>query len=379
MHFTNDDVKSYLGVEEYMKVIIASSLAILMVFNINISNIINQWKASLEQARVFAISDNSGKEYLEGKSHEQICTLADSIMSWQLDNGGWSKDMPQIFKRRWNMQEDKAKYYQLDGQTPLGTIDNDATVKQLYILAECYQVTKDIQVKNAIIGGLGFLVEMQYDTGAFPQVYPRQDSSYSLYENMATFNDDATVRVLTLFQKVVYNLPPFDQKVIDEELRSQVYEGYVRGIDFILKAQIRVEGQLTGWCAQHDPYTYAPVAGRPFEPQSISGQESVAIAEFLQRVWPRTPKIQSAIDGFVIWLEEVAVEDVKYYRYPVAGSHFVKTPGKLMWYRFYEIGTNKALFGDSDGSVYYTIEKISLERRNNYGYAGDWGKTLVSR
>ncbi|WZL82809.1 pectate lyase [Vallitaleaceae bacterium 9-2] len=362
-----------------MKVIIASALAIMMMFNFNISKRIDQWRNIFEEAISLANSDNPSETYIQGKTQEQICTLADNIMSWQLENGGWSKDMPQIFERQWNKKENKSKYYQMDGKTPLGTIDNDATVKQLYILAECYQVTKDDDVKQAINKGLNFLVEMQYDLGGFPQVYPVQDSTHSLYENMATFNDDATIRVLTLFQNISYHLAPFDDDVIDQDLRHQVYNAYAKGIQFILKSQIRVDGKLTGWCAQHDPYTYAPVAGRPFEPKSISGQESVTIAKFLQTVWPRTAEVQMAIDGFVEWLETVAVEDVKYYRYPVDGSHFVETPGKLMWYRFYEIGTNKALFGDSDGSIYYTIEKISLERRKNYGYAGDWGKTLVSR
>ncbi len=74
-------------------------------------------------------------------------------------------------------RKNKSKYYQMDGKTPLGTIDNDATVKQLYILAECYQVTKDDDVKQAINKGLNFLVEMQYDLGGFPQVYPVQDST----------------------------------------------------------------------------------------------------------------------------------------------------------------------------------------------------------
>jgi PelA/Pel-15E family pectate lyase len=360
-----------------MKVVFMIAVGIMTLFNINMSKIKEKWDFALEQT---TINDaNINNLLLSNQTPEEMQVLARRIMSWQLDNGGWSKDMPEIYEREWNKREDKAKYYQMDKKTPLGTIDNDATVQEIYILSEIYKNVQKKDIQKSIIKGVDFLLEMQYESGAFPQVYPKQDSTHSLYENMGTFNDDATVRVLSLFQKVYYQLPPFDTNLVEEEIRQRIQGAYLKGIDYILESQIVVDGELTGWCAQHDPFNYEPVAGRPFEPTSISGQESVLIAKFLQTVWPRTQKIQDSIDGFVHWLEKVAVEDVKYYRYPVDGRHFVKSPGKLMWYRFYEIGTNRALFGDSDGSIYYSIEELSLERRQNYGYAGDWGRILVSR
>jgi PelA/Pel-15E family pectate lyase len=48
-----------------------------------------------------------------------------------------------------------------------------------------------------------------------------------------------------------------------------------------------------------------------------------------------------------------------------------------LWARFYEIGTNKPVFGDRDDTVYYDLAKVSKERREGYAwYATDPNKTL---
>jgi PelA/Pel-15E family pectate lyase len=48
-----------------------------------------------------------------------------------------------------------------------------------------------------------------------------------------------------------------------------------------------------------------------------------------------------------------------------------------LWSRFNEIGSNKALFGDRDGSVSYDVRTISRERRQGYGwYKRQPGKAL---
>ena len=44
-----------------------------------------------------------------------------------------------------------------------------------------------------------------------------------------------------------------------------------RGIDIILRTQVRQNGELTAWCAQHDQETLEPAWARAFEPPSLSG------------------------------------------------------------------------------------------------------------
>ena len=38
------------------------------------------------------------------------------------------------------------------------------------------------------------------------------------------------------------------------------------------------------------------------------------------------------------------------------------------WARFYQIGTNRPLFGDRDGSIHFDVREISRERREGYAW-----------
>ena len=44
-----------------------------------------------------------------------------------------------------------------------------------------------------------------------------------------------------------------------------------------------------------------------------------------------------------------------------------------LWSRFYEIGTNKPIYGDVDGEVHYTLEEISEERQKGYSWQSSFG------
>ena len=302
--------------------------------------------------------------------------VAKYIMSWQLDNGGWSKDKPEIFTRYWNGTENKAKYYQRDGVTPLGTIDNNATVSQLEYLAAVYNDTRDSEVKASIIKGFEFLLKMQYSSGGFPQVYPEQQAAGSVYENDATFNDNATVNVLTLYKSVLDKESQYNNGLISSTLYNKIQDSFDRGVDFILKAQVEVNGVKTVWGGQHNPYTYETTKGRSFEPVSLISQESAKIVEFLESLNSSDSRIRESILSAKIWFHETVLEDIKYVRDGVNGEYFISSPGTRTWYRFYEIGTNRGIFGDRDGSVSYDIHDISLERILGYGWAGTWGKTI---
>ena len=57
-----------------------------------------------------------------------------------------------------------------------------------------------------------------------------------------------------------------DFSFVDEARRSAAEQGFGSGIQCILKCQIKVNGKLTIWCAQHDETTLEPRWGRSFEP-----------------------------------------------------------------------------------------------------------------
>ena len=53
--------------------------------------------------------------------------------------------------------------------------------------------------------------------------------------------------------------------------------------------------------------------------------------------------------------------------------------GKATWARFYEIGSNRPIFAGRDGVVKYHISEIEEERRNGYAWYGDWPAKLISQ
>ena len=48
-----------------------------------------------------------------------------------------------------------------------------------------------------------------------------------------------------------------------------------------------------------------------------------------------------------------------------------------VWARFYEIGTDRPIFGDRDKTIHDKVEEISFERRNGYGWYGGGGNRVL--
>lgn len=302
---------------------------------------------------------------------------AHNLVSWQMDHGGWTKSMP--YDRAWNGTESKSAQLGADGVTELGSIDNNATTGEIRFIAEVYRATGDDSLKESVLKGIGFLLNMQYDTGGWPQVYPERgapgDSTY--YSNYVTFNDNAMIRVLDLIDDIVLKQYPFDTNLVDDATIAELEEARDRGIEYILKSQIVVDGQLTAWCAQHDPYSYEPKGARAYEHPSISGSESVGIVRYLMSRPNQTDEIKRAIAGALQWFDEVKLEGIKYVSADPNGVYFVEDPASVTWYRFYEIGTNRGIFSGRDGVIKYSIQEIEQERRDGYSWGGSYAKKLL--
>ncbi len=55
--------------------------------------------------------------------------------------------------------------------------------------------------------------------------------------------------------------------------------------------------------------------------------------------------------------------------FPGKGRHLVSTPGHgPIWARFYQIGTDRPIFGDRDKTIHDNVDEISNERRNGYAW-----------
>ena len=152
----------------------------------------------------------------------------------------------------------------------------------------------------------------------------------------------------------------------------------MRGVDVILKTQIKVKGSLTAWCAQHDEVTLEPAMARKYELVSLSGSESVGIVEFLMEMSHPPPGVIDAIQGAVAWFNHSRVEGIE-----VKTDSAQATPrgaGRIVvanssapsqWARFYEIVSNRPIVSGRDSAKRYSMAEIEYERRNGYRWYTD--------
>ena len=300
-------------------------------------------------------------------------TLADNYITWQMDHGGWDKKIDG--KTAWDGKTKKNKGSGWTGKNGelIGTIDNDATYTQIRHIAAVYREVPDAKYQESVLKGLDFLLNLQYESGGFAQVYPARGN----YSDMVTFNDNAMINVLYMLEDALYGRYPFDSDIIPADYKVKLQDSIDRAIDFILKSQITSQGKLTAWCAQHDPVTYEPVGARAYELASISGSESVPVIQFLMNQ-EQTPEIKAAVEAAIQWFKESEQKDTEYVRSGDNGVYFKNTTGHRTWYRFYEIGTNLPIFCDRDGIMKHDILEIGEERRHGYSWAGDWGKKILN-
>ena len=307
---------------------------------------------------------------------EEAQRIADNMLYFQNDNGGWPKNVNMT--EQLNVQ-DKIKRM-VSADLSRSTIDNLATFTQMRFLANVYHRTNNEQYATSFNKGLDYLLEAQYENGGWPQFYPLRKGYYS----HITFNDEAMVGVLFLLRDILNK--PDDFPAIDENQNKKVEAAVEKGIECILKCQIRTDGKLTAWCAQHDVNTLAAVKARSYELPSLSGKESAGIVEFLMSINNPDERIIQSIQSAVKWFDEVRVEGIRQKWVSdksVEGGYdkrIIKDPGApSIWGRFYEIGSNQYFFCDRDGSVHYDMVELSSERRIKYGWVGYWPKNMMEK
>jgi len=318
---------------------------------------------------VAAQAGSAPAPYLKKKADwfkgEEARQIAANILSWQTDFGGWPKN------------EYTTKPYTGDRAKLKPTFDNSATTDELRYLARMFAATQDDRYRTAILKGFDHIIKAQYPNGGWPQYYPPPKS----YNRYITFNDGAMVRLM-LFLRETYTMDLF--KFLDEPRRQAARAAFDRGVECILKCQIKVEGKLTAWCAQHDEKDFSPRPARKYELVSLSGAESVGVVRLLMSLEKPSPEIRRAIEGAVAWFETAKLKGIKVVEEKNAqgeqDKRVVNDPAAPpLWARFYEIGTNRPIFCDRDGIAKRQLSEIGHERRNGYGWYGDWPASLLEK
>lgn len=288
---------------------------------------------------------------------------ADVVASYQQANGGWPKNL------------DYNSVSAGNGGSESGTIDNGATITEMVYLAEVYKTGKNTKYRDAVRRAANFLVSSQYSTGALPQFYPLKGG----YADHATFNDNGMAYALTVLDFAANKRAPFDTDVFSDTDRAKFKTAVTKGVDYILKAQWKQNGQLTVWCAQHGATDYLPKKARAYELESLSGSESVGVIAFLM-TQPQTAQIQTAVKAGLNWFNSpnTYLADYTYDSSKASTNPIVPKAGGRMWYRFYDLNTNRGFFSDRDGSKFYDITQMSEERRTGYSWGGSYGENIIA-
>lgn len=319
----------------------------------------------------FAHASSGANDYLkkpdEWFATPEAATKAENILSWQTPLGGWPKNI-----------DTTAKPFIGDIREVRANFDNGSTTDELRFLARLYHVKKSEPYRLAFLRGYDYILQSQYPHGGWPQYAPPPAHDYPRY---ITFNDDAMVRLLE-FLRETYTSSRY--QFLDAPRREKAQLAFTKGIDCILKCQIVVEGERTAWCAQHDEKTFEPRPARSYELVSLSGGESVHILSLLMSLDHPSPEVIRAVEGAVAWFQKVKVtgiriDVVKDEKSPKGTNKIVVADSAAppLWARFYQIGTNRPMFVDRDGTIHWNMADIGYERRNGYSwYSGRAEKVL---
>ena len=175
-----------------------------------------------------------------------------------------------------------------------------------------------------------------------------------------------------------------DLDIFDTQYQNKCVDPIVRGIQCILKTQLKQNGKLTAWCAQYNAKTLQPEMARKFELVSLSGSESVGIVRFLMRVEQPSPAIIESVNAAIAWFEKVKITGYKFVDVAAptekSGRDRVLQPDSsgIMWARFYDVETNEPFFSGRDSQRHKTIAEVENERRIGYAWYGSWPLKLIT-
>ncbi len=310
----------------------------------------------------------------------EIDTIAEKMVIYQRNSGGWAKalDNVKIDYKKPLSEGDRAGVID-DANRNDATIDNNATSREIRYLLTAYKKTTNVKYLKSAEKGIHYLLEMQYANGGFPQFYP----DTSGYRKHITFNDNAMINALEVLKNVADGKK--DGELVDKSLMEPSKKAVEKGINCILKLQVKINGKLTVWCAQHDLNTFKPTKARAYELPSLSGQESVGILAFLMAIDNPSDAVKMSIKSGVEWFELNKIKGFKYEDIDAPKEKsgrdrvLIADANSTIWARFYDLETGKPYFCGRDGIKKATVAEIENERRVGYAWYGSWAANLLEK
>lgn len=299
---------------------------------------------------------------------------ADIVVSFQTPSGGWSKnlDLSDHLRRPgeiWASENNSSFLTAQDFDRPqepswhyIATIDNDATTTEIAFLARVADHLPGKEgepYRQSFERGLRYLFESQFPNGGWPQVWPLEGG----YHDAVTYNDDAMLQVILLLKSVAEGKYSF----VSSEIRAKAAASVKKGIDCILASQVVEGGKKKAWAQQHDALTLKPSSARNFEPPAETAAESARLLQFLMTL-PVTPELQESIQGGIAWLQKTTIHGEVWQNRNGVRDLYPAAQAAPLWARYYELGSDRPIFGDRDRTIHDTVKDISPERRNGYAW-----------
>ncbi|MGK9476197.1 pectate lyase [Melioribacter sp. OK-6-Me] len=300
----------------------------------------------------------------------QIKEIADNILLYQKENGGWAKNYDMLAILTEEQKEALLKSKDMTNTT----FDNWTTHTQVEYLARAYEILKDERYKVACLKGIEFILSAQYSNGGWPQFYP----DTSGYRKYITFNDGAMAGIMRVLYNIVKKVPHYS--FVEKDLYERSKVAFEKGLRCILDCQIKENGKLYAWGQQHDNVTLKPQKARTYELPSIANQESADLVLFLMDIDDPSPELINAIESAVSWFEESKIKGIrieekkiepKKYKWSTLSIDRIVVEDSTappIWPRYSELVTHKPLFSNRDGKKVYSLAEVAHERRAGYSW-----------
>ncbi len=320
-------------------------------------------------------------DYAANTNQSGADPIAENMLLYQRSNGGWPKHFPantNVDYKKELTGEEKNALVSGYAEGKDATIDNGATTKEIRYLCKAYKQTRNEKYLNAAKRGIDYLVTAQYANGGWPQFFP----DFSGYRSQITYNDNAMVNVLHVLYDVVYKKNDLD--IFDKQYENKCIDPIVRGVQCILKTQLKQHEKLTAWCAQYNAQTLQPEMARKFELAALSGSESVGIVRFLMRIEQPSPAVIASVKAAVEWFNKVKINGYKYVDVAAPQEKsgkdrvLVADSNSVVWARFYDMETNEPFFTGRDSQRHKTLAEVENERRIGYAWYGNWPLKLLT-
>jgi hypothetical protein len=216
---------------------------------------------------------------------------------------------------------------------------NGRDLAAVTVILQAHEYTGEEKYLRSAIETADFLVEAQFECGAWPSEWPPPQRSWLA---MPMLNDLVTITQTR-------NLMQVYERTEDEK--------YLRAIE--RTGQWLIDWQLPeptpGWAQEYD-WDRKPTWGRRFEPPGACSSPSCAAIGLLMDIHLLTgeEKYLSPIPAAAAWLDRARIEEDR-------------------WARFYEVKTGRPLYFTSDNRTTYWLTYDDGDVPDHYAFKGNWG------